>query len=85
MREKCLPRSNSTTCSTVQSDGDGYHLRPGLHGFANRLAAEFDYRLDQLAIAFLDDAFFLSRFNQGVDGFGRSFRFGLGVLAGERG
>src|SRR5208282_3875500 len=64
---------------------DGYHLRPRLHRLANRFAAEFDYRLDQVAIALLNDAFFLSRFNQGVDGFGGSFRLRFGVLSGERG
>src|SRR5271157_2483286 len=64
---------------------DRYHLRPWLHRLAHRFAAELDHRLDQVAIAFLDNAFFLSGFNQGVNGFGGSFRWSVGALAGERG
>src|SRR5271166_3965276 len=65
--------------------GDGYHLRPWLHRLANGFAAELDYRLDQVAVAFLDDAFFLSRFDQGVYGFGGSFGLRVGVLTGKGG
>ena len=55
-------------------DGNGDHLRPRLHGFAHRLAAEFDHRLDQVAIALLNDAFFLPGFDKRIDRLGRSFR-----------
>ena len=39
------------------------HLRTRLHRLAHRLAAEFDHRLDQVAVTLLNDAFFLARFN----------------------
>ena len=42
----------------VLADGDDARARR--HDFAHRLVAERDHRLDQLAVAFFDDAFFFA-------------------------
>ncbi len=44
------------------------------HYFAHGLIAELDHGLDELAVAFLQDAFFFRGFNQRVHGFGWMFR-----------
>ena len=62
----------------------GKHLRTRLHGFAHRLAAEFDDRLNQIAVAFLNNSFFLSGFDQSIHRLRRAFWLLARVLAGER-
>src|SRR5580704_17149088 len=54
--------------------GHGDHFRPQLHGFANRRAAELHDRLDQIAIARLNDAFFLARLDERIHRLGGAFR-----------
>ena len=70
--------------STVVSHRHGKHLRTRLHGFAHRLAAELHHRLDQVAVAFLNNAFFLARFDQRIHGLGCALRFLARIFAGER-
>ena len=56
--------------------GDGHNFRPRLHGLANGFFAELHHRLDQVAIAFVQNAFLLARFDERV----HRFRLGLGRL-----
>jgi hypothetical protein len=65
-------------------DRYGDHFRTRLHGLANGFAAELDHRLDEVAVAGLDDAFFLTRFNKSIDGFGRALGLLFGLLLGQR-
>ena len=65
-------------------DGNGDDFGPRRHHLAHRLVAELDHRLDQVAVAFLQNAFFLTGFDQRVHGFGRMLRLLLGVLLGQR-
>ena len=55
---------------------DGHNFRPRFHGFADGFLAELHHRLDQVAIAFIQDAFLLARFDERV----HRFRLGLGRL-----
>ncbi len=64
----------------VLADGDDARARR--HHFAHGGIAERDHRLDQLAVAFFDDAFFFAGGDQGVDVFlGRGSFVGLRVVA----
>ena len=67
----------------VGRDGDDF--RPRLHGLADRLLAELHHRLDQVAIAFIEDAFFLARFDQRVHRFRLGLRRLVRMLLGQRG
>ena len=62
--------------------GNSHNFRARLHRFAHGLLAKFDDRLDQVAIAFVQDAFFLSSFDERIHGFrlgfGRFIRMFLG-------
>src|SRR6202140_701263 len=60
------------------------HLGTRLHGLAHRLAAELHHRLDQIAVALLDNALLLASFNQCVHRLGRGLRLLGGVLPGQR-
>ena len=59
--------------------GNGEHGGARGHDFADDFVAEFDGGADQLAITFLDDAFFLAGLDEGLDGFGRG---GIAMDAG---
>ena len=48
----------------VMSDGNRHDFRPRRHDLAHRLVAELHHRLDQVAVAFLQNALFLAGFNQ---------------------
>ena len=48
---------------------DGDNARARRHDFADRRVAERDYRLDQLAVALFNDAFFFTGGDQGVNMF----------------
>src|ERR1700690_963066 len=61
--------------------GHRHHLRTRLHRLAHRLAAELDHRLNQFPIPFLNNALFLSGFDERVHGFRWSFRLRFGALA----
>ena len=61
--------------------GNSDDFRPRRHDFAHRFVAELHHRLNQVAVAFFQNAFFLARFNQGVHGFGRMFGFLLCVCS----
>ena len=67
----------------VLADGDDARARR--HHFAHGLIAERDHGLDQLAVAFFDDAFFFAGGDQGLDVFlGRGGFVGLRVIAADR-
>ena len=63
----------------------GKHLWTRLHGFAHRLATEFDHGLDEIAVTFLNNSFFLSSFDQSIYRLRPSFWFLTRILAGQRG
>jgi len=52
-------------CSTVVFTAR-HHFGTRFHSLAHRLPAELDHRLDQIPIACLNDALFLSGLNQGI-------------------
>ena len=66
-----------------QVDRNRKNRRTWLHRLPYRLAAEFDNRLDEVPVPFLNDALFLTGFDQRVHGFRRCFRFFGRVLAGQ--
>ncbi len=65
--------------------GDGDDFGPGLHGFANSLFAELHHRLNEVAVAFVQNAFFLASFDQRVHGFRLGFGLLLRMLLGQGG
>ncbi len=67
----------------IRRNGDD--LRPRLHGLANSLFAELDHRLDQVSIAFVENAFFLTGFDQRVHRFSVGLRSFVRVLLGQCG
>src|ERR1019366_10576124 len=64
--------------------GNGEDLWPWRHDLAHGLVAEFHGGLNQVAIAFFENSFFASGFDQGIHGFGRVLGLFLGMLLGER-
>src|SRR5262249_15686871 len=60
------------------------NLGPRLHGLANGFAPKLDHRLDQVAISRIENAFFLSRLDQRIHGFRRTFRLLVGVFLRKR-
>ncbi len=69
--------------SGIRGDRDDFRTR--LHDLANSFVAELDYGLNQVAIAFFENAFFLARLNKGIHGFRGMLRLRLRMLASERG
>ena len=59
--------------------GDGKNLGTRRHDLAHRLVAELHHRLDQLAVALLENALLLAGFDQRVHG----FRGMLGLASAE--
>src|SRR5258708_30134862 len=53
---------------------NGENIGPRSHYVAHRLVTKFNHGLDELAITFLQYAFFFGGFNQGVNGFRRMLR-----------
>ena len=64
--------------------GNGHDFRPRLHGLADRLLAELHHRLDQVAIAFIQNAFFLAGFDERVHRFRLGLRRFVRMLLGQR-
>ena len=62
---------------------NGDNFRPRLHGLAHGFFAEFHHRLDQVAVAFVQNAFFLTGFDQRIDGFRLGLRLLVGVFLGQ--
>src|SRR5271166_1465891 len=54
------------------------------HYLTHRLVAKLDHRLNEIAVALLQDSFFLTRFDQRVNRFRRMLRLLVGVFLGER-
>src|ERR1039458_3080313 len=65
-------------------DGHRDDLGPGPHHFAHRLVAEFDHRLDKIAVALLQNALFLTGFDQRVHGLRGMFGLRSSMFLGER-
>src|ERR1039457_4290104 len=65
-------------------DGDRDDLGPGRHHLPHRLVAEFDDGLDKIAVALLQNALFLTGFDQRVNRLRRMLRLLSGMLFGER-
>ena len=63
---------------------NGHDFRPRLHGLADSLLAELHHRLDQVAIAFIQDAFFLAGFDERIHRFRLGFRSFVRMLLGQR-
>ena len=64
--------------------GDRYNIGPRRHHFSNDFVAELHHALNELAVIFLDEAFFGAGRDQGFDVFGgRGLFFGLGGIVGE--
>ena len=64
--------------------GNRHNFRTRLHRLAHRLLAEFHDRLDQVAIAFVQNAFFLASLDERIHGFRLSFGLFVRVLFGQR-
>ena len=60
-----------------------YHFRPRLHRFACSFFAKLHNRLNQIAVALIQDSFLLPGFDQRVHGVGLCLRLFLRVFAGQ--
>ena len=64
--------------------GKGKHRRARLHRLADGFAAELHDRLNQVAVALLNNALFLPGLNESIHGLGRTLRLPACILLGER-
>src|SRR5579871_732652 len=63
---------------------DGEHGRTGPHSLADGFSAELNDRLNQVAVALLNNSLFLPSFDQGIDSLCRALRLLGGALASQR-
>ena len=65
------------------SDGNRHHLRARLHRFAHRFFAELHHRLNQVAIALIENSLFLASLDQSVHRFRLRLGLRFGMLSGQ--